>query len=193
MKSIGTAQLSKRTKYNILPGQKWPGFSFALHLLRVQVFYFALLQYRHTQAFTGRFVPSMQLYHTRRKTSHRALQGRFLRLTRSTANDTRPTKADITLSAPRWSTSQLPDALHRYRIPPSRPDAAQVSTAAYHASPAGSRCFPRPEACNLAPVSGQGAPAGTLRPAGQSSGMGRGGRRGTIGGSRRFFFRAFAR
>lgn len=52
-----------------------------------------------------------------------------------------------------------------------------------------------PAACNLAPVSSQGAPSqpGTLHPAGQSSGRGRGGRRGTIGGSRRISFRAFAR
>lgn len=46
-----------------------------------------------------------------------------------------------------------------------------------------------PAACNLAPVNGQGAPAGTLSPAGQSSGV----RHGTIGGSRRISFRAFAR
>jgi hypothetical protein len=33
----------------------WRGFSFALHLLRVQGFYFALLQYSPIQAFTTRF------------------------------------------------------------------------------------------------------------------------------------------
>lgn len=59
-----------------MPGHA-PGFSFALHLLRVQGFYFALLQCSPIQAFTARFVPSMQLYHTRRKTAHRALQGLF--------------------------------------------------------------------------------------------------------------------
>ena len=42
-------------------------------------------------------------------------------------------------------------------------------------------------------VSGQGTPAGTLYPAGQSSGRERGGRRGTISGYRRSSFRAFAR
>jgi hypothetical protein len=57
----------------------WPGFSFALHPLRVQGFYFALLQYNHIQAFTACFVPSMQLYRTRRKAAHRALQWLFLR------------------------------------------------------------------------------------------------------------------
>ena len=44
-----------------------------------------------------------------------------------------------------------------------------VQQTADHASPAASRCFPRPATCNLAPVSGQSAPAGTLHPAGQSS------------------------
>lgn len=80
MKSIGIAQLSKRTKYDVLPGQKWPGFSFALHPLRVQGFYFALLQYSPIQAFTAAFILSMQLYSQRRKTAHRALQWRFMRL-----------------------------------------------------------------------------------------------------------------
>ena len=40
-------------------------------------FYFALLQYSYIQSFTGRFVPSMQLYHQLRKTAHRALHGCF--------------------------------------------------------------------------------------------------------------------
>lgn len=62
------------------PGQKWPGFSFALHLLRVRGFYFALLQYSRIQAFTARFVPSTQLYHQHHKTAHRALQWLFLLL-----------------------------------------------------------------------------------------------------------------
>lgn len=57
----------------------WAGFSFALHLLRVQGFYFALLQYGPIQAFTACFLSSMQfLYHPRHKTAHRALQVLFL-------------------------------------------------------------------------------------------------------------------
>ena len=55
------------------------GFSFALHLLRVQGFYFAQMQYSPIQAFTARFVTYMQLYHPRHKTAHRALQWRLLR------------------------------------------------------------------------------------------------------------------
>lgn len=42
------------------PRPRWRGFSFALHLLRVQGFYFALLQYSPIQAFTVCFMLSMQ-------------------------------------------------------------------------------------------------------------------------------------
>nr|DAI88133.1 MAG TPA: hypothetical protein [Bacteriophage sp.] len=63
---------------SISPGQQWPGFSFALHLLRVQGFYFALQKYSHIQALTACFVPSIQLYSPRRKTAHRAFQWLFL-------------------------------------------------------------------------------------------------------------------
>jgi len=49
-----------------------------LHLLKVQGFYFALLQYSPIQALAARFAPSMQLYRPRRKTANRALQAFFL-------------------------------------------------------------------------------------------------------------------
>ena len=80
--------------------------------------------------------------------------------TRSTAHDTRPTQAAIVPPAPRWSVSQRRSASSTYQIPAPRPDAVQVSTAAYynkvykradHASPATSRCFPRLAAGGLAP------------------------------------------
>lgn len=61
------------------PRPRWRGFSFALHLLRMQGFYFAILQYSPIQSFTARFVPFMQLYHQRNKTKHRSLQGLSLR------------------------------------------------------------------------------------------------------------------
>jgi hypothetical protein len=57
----------------------WRGFSFALHLLRVQGFYFALLQYSPIQAFTTRFcIVHAELYSQRHKTAHKALQVLFL-------------------------------------------------------------------------------------------------------------------
>ena len=51
----------------------------------------------------------------------------------------------------------------------------------------------RGQRLHLCRVSGQGGRSGSIHPAGQSSSKGRGGRRGTIGGSRRTSFRAFAR
>lgn len=60
------------------PGQQWPGFSFALHPLRVQGFYFVLLQYSYIQSFTAVFISFMQLYHPHGKTAHRALHVLFL-------------------------------------------------------------------------------------------------------------------
>nr|DAE49537.1 MAG TPA: hypothetical protein [Caudoviricetes sp.] len=64
-----------------------------------------------------------------------------------------------------------------------------------HASPAGSRCFPRPAACNLAPGQRSGRTGSVWHPppGGAVQRQERGGRRGTIGGYRRSSFRAFAR
>ena len=49
-----------------------------MHLLRVQGFCFAMLQYSSIQAFTAAFLPSMHLYSQITKTVYRALQGLFL-------------------------------------------------------------------------------------------------------------------
>jgi len=62
---------------SISPGQKWPGFSFALHLLRVQGFYFALLQYSTIQAFTARFVLLMQFIPHTPQNSTQGFTGAF--------------------------------------------------------------------------------------------------------------------
>ena len=119
---------------SISPGQQWPGFSFALYLLRVQGFCFALLQYNPIQAFTARFASSMQLYRQRHKTAHKALQVFFL------------------LFDP-FNRSRYQTDTSGYNTACATPDAAQVSAAAYynkvyrgeavqhtadHASPAGS-------------------------------------------------------
>ena len=81
------------------------------------------------------------------------------------------------IHARQCSRSQTMQARRGLRLPPV--DRWQVLHPAhllrgqrlhlYRVSPAGSRCFPRPATEDLAPVSGQGAPAGTLCPAGQSS------------------------
>lgn len=91
----------------------WPGFSFALHPLRVQGFYFALLQCIHIQAFTASFAPSMQLYRTCRKTAHRALQRLFLRF------------------AP-FNRPQYQTGTSGYNATCATPNAVQVSATAYY-------------------------------------------------------------
>lgn len=98
---------------SVPPGQKWPGFSFALHLLRVQGFYFAMLQYIYIQAFTARFVPFMQLYCTCCKTARRALQALFRLFALFCRRRVAGASAYTAPAAPRWSVSQHPDGLHR--------------------------------------------------------------------------------
>ena len=55
------------------------GLFFYLASDTVQGFYFAQMQYSPIQAFTARFVQSMQLYCPRHKTVHRTLHRIFLR------------------------------------------------------------------------------------------------------------------
>lgn len=117
---------------SILPGQQWPGFSFALHLLRVQGFYFSLLQYSHIQAFTAAFISSMQVIPPTLQNVEQGFTVAF------------PAIVPIQLS-------QIPDrhkrlkcslrhtgAYHNAAAPPpipdttAAPDAVQVSTAAYY-------------------------------------------------------------
>ena len=89
------------------PGQQWPGFSFALHLLRVQGFYFSLLQYSPIQAFTAAFISFMQVYTTHATKQRTGLyRGFSCDLYHSTAVYTRPTQAAIIPSVQRWNVSQ---------------------------------------------------------------------------------------
>lgn len=114
---------------SIPPGQKWPGFSFALHLLRVRGFSFALLQYNPIQAFTAAFMPFMQLYRPRHKTAHKDLQGfsdYFPLLFCGCASCyTAP-------PAPHRNTSQRRSNSSAYRILAATLDAVQVSTSTYY-------------------------------------------------------------
>ena len=126
------------------------------------------MQYSTIQAFTTCFAVSMQLYRPRNKTAHKALQRLFLRL--------------HPLNRPRYQTDTsgynttcdtlegIPAPERAAPIPDTTvtPNAAQVSAAAYynkvykradHASPAGSRCFPRPAAGGLAPSNRRSSPA----------------------------------
>ena len=198
---------------SIPPGQQWPGFSFALHLLRVQGFYFALLQYSRIQAFTAAFIPSMQLYRQRHKTAYRALQWLFLWLDPfHRQNNTRPTKADITPPTSRWSVSQHRSTSSTYQdtnAPPGRctgqhshPIIIRYMKGQRHA-PVMDPCQTVQHIADYASPAGSAPPPVQGQPGGWRSGTGsawhsppgvavqqsgRGGRRGTIGGSRRSSF-----
>lgn len=197
---------------SISPGQQWPGFSFALYLLRVQGFCFALLQYNPIQAFTARFASSMQLYRQRHKTAHKALQVFFLlfdpfnrsryqtdtsgynatcsTLERITAPCASSVYPNTTATPGRCTAQRRPPIIIRYimvqRRAPVVDPCQTVQHIADHASPA---------ACNLAPASNQGAPglSGTLHPAGQSSSRDAAGGAESLTATAASLFRAFAR
>lgn len=150
------------------PGQQWPGFSFALHPLRVQGFCFALLQYSPIQTFITRFASSMQLYRQRHKTAHKALQVFFL------------------LFDP-FNRSRYQTDTSGYNTACATPDAAQVSAAAYY-----NKVY-RGGSVSTCTGSAQRLVIWHPTPGGAVQRKGRGGQRGTIDGYRRISFRAFAR
>ena len=137
------------------PRPRWRGFSFALHLLEVQGFYFAPLQYAKIQAFTARFVPSMQNYTTSTAKQRTGLyMGVSCDCACSTANDTRPTKAAIIPPVSRWTlyrSAQVAYYNKVYKGAPPVMDPCRLCRPAGSASP---------------PVQSQ---PGTLHTAGQSS------------------------
>jgi hypothetical protein len=118
------------TRFTFLPRPRWRGFSFALHLLRVQGFYFAMLQCSLIQAFTVRFVPSMQLYHTRHKTAHRALHGRFLQFDQSHRPQYQTDTSGYNTICATLKGITAPQHLQRIPDTSATLDAVQASTAA---------------------------------------------------------------
>lgn len=164
------------------------------------------------QAFTARFVPFMQLYSSHRKTAHVALQALFLQfvpLSRrryqtdtSSYNTVCDTLGRITAphclqripgyhhhAGTLYRSAQPPYYNKVYkaqRCPPVIDLCQTVQHTTDHASPA---------ACNLAPVSGQGAPgqSGTLHPTGQSSSRSAAGSAEPLAALAASLFRAFAR
>lgn len=99
---------STRCRAFILPG----GVS-ATHKRSQQIFcYQCNYTAKTSKAFTG-------LY-----------RGISVNLTHSSAHNTAATQAAYAPLAPRWRAYRQVQPLHRYQIPPPRPDAAQLSTAA---------------------------------------------------------------
>lgn len=139
---------------SISPGQKWPGFCFAL------------LQYNPIQAFTARFVLFNYTAHCAKQRTV-LYRGFSCDCTRSAAYDTRPTQAAIIPPAPRWNASQRRNASSAYQIPAPRRTLYRSAQPPYiiryisayhiadHASPAGSA----PTICGSLASATPGAPA----------------------------------
>lgn len=115
-----------------MPGA-WPGFSFALHLLRVQGFCFALLQYASPYKRLQRVLPCQFNYTAHAIKHHTELcRGFSCDCTRSTAHDTKPTQAAIIPPAPRWSVSQRRNTSSTYQIPAPRRTLYSSAQTAYY-------------------------------------------------------------
>lgn len=107
---------------------------------------------------------------------------------RSTSQTVPVAAGQLLPCADRW---QVLTVCQQYR--PGAPAEGSASPPVY-GQPGGDSILPTPGDWRSGTGSAvQGVRSGTLHPAGQSSGKGRGGRRGTIGGFRRSSFRAFAR
>ena len=113
---------------SISPGQKWPGFSFALHPTRCRAFILSLYNTAPYKRLQRVLRSQCNLYHTRRKTARRALQGLFLLFVIFCRCCVAGASGYTAPPAPRWSVSQRLDGLHRYQILDAMPDAAQLST-----------------------------------------------------------------
>lgn len=124
------------------------------------------------------------LYHLRHGGAHTSAR------TRST--DTRYHRHAGTLGR-----SVQPPIIIRYirgrSIPQTVPAAAGQRLHLHRVSPAGYQYLPRPAAGGLAPGQRSGRAVWHSPPGGAVQQQGRGGRRGTTGGSRRISFRAFSR
>ena len=115
----------------------------------------------HTSAFTTAFISSMQLYRPRRKTAHGALQKLFRRFVPLNCHRYKADTSGYNTVCATLERTHAPGRPAPIPDTSATPDAAQASTTAYynkvykrsadHASPAGSRCFPRPATCDLAP------------------------------------------
>ena len=108
------------------------GLFFCLASTRCRAFIFSLLPCRPIQAFTARFVPSMQLYHQHGKTAHRALQGCFLRLYPPNRPRYQTDTSGYNATCATLEHITAPQHLQRVPDTSATPDAVQLSTAAYY-------------------------------------------------------------
>lgn len=102
---------------SVPPGQKWPGFSFALHLLKVQGFCFALLQYSpHTNIYSAFCAVNATIPHTAQN-SAQGFTGAFPAIRLFCRRCVAGASAYTAPAAPRWSVSQRRNTSSTYQIP----------------------------------------------------------------------------
>ena len=162
----------------------WAGFSFALHLLKIQGFYFCLAAIQtHTSVYSVFCVVHAESY-TAHATKQRTglYRGFSCDCVRSAAHDTKPTQQAIAQPATRWSAYQRPDALHRYQIPTPRRTPYRSAQPPYY-----NKVY---KGAPLLWIHASRCSISQTMPVQQQE---RGGRRETIDGYRRSSFRAFAR
>lgn len=172
------------------PRPRWRGFSFALHLLRVQGFYFTRRRISHAQAFTAAFLSSMQFYTaTTLKASTRLYRCVPVDLLHSSEHNTADIQAAYAPPPPRRTLYRAAQPSYYNKVYKG----AAVRT--YYRSMPDSAADRRP--CQPGGVSMlptvQGRSAWHTPPGGAVQQQGRGAAGGTIDGYRRISFRAFAR
>ena len=115
------------------PGQQWPGFSFALHLLRVQGFYFCPAAAQpHTSVYSG-FYFINESYTTHSAKQRTGLYRRFSSdLPHSADVYTRPTQTAIIPPAQCWSISQYCSTSSAYQRPAPRRTLYSSAQTAYY-------------------------------------------------------------
>lgn len=115
-----------------MPGA-WPGFSFALHLLRVQGFYFALLQCSpHTNVYSAFCAVNATIPHTAQN-SAQGFTVAFPAIRLFCRRCVAGASAYTAPAAPRWSVSQRRNTSSTYQIPaPHRTLYSSAQTAYYN-------------------------------------------------------------
>lgn len=157
------------TRSPFQPRPCWRGFSFALHLMGVQGFYFFLLQYSQIQVFTTAFLPSMQFIQPTTQNSAQGFTGAFpeicpipppryqtgksgynttcATLERITAPQHLQHIPDTSVTPGRCTAQHSRPIIIRYiraqQCAPVMDPCQTVQHTTDHASPAGSRYFPR--------------------------------------------------
>lgn len=181
------------------PRPHWRGFSFCLAPADGAGLFF--LPYYNT-------APYKRLQRVLRRqcsyTAHAAKQrtGLYRRfscyLPNSTATNTRLTQVAIIPPVQRWDVSQRPDGPSAYQIPPTsrtlyRPAQPPYYNKVYNGAGVRPRYRSMPDGATHCRPCKPGGAAWHPPPGRTVQQQGRGRRRGTIGGSRRISFRAFAR